>query len=396
MGGEQPPGETFPHLVTFFRILSSRRKKAAFERFSAICARCMLSSMVPPTLAEVQAIVPPTADVDYVDVEEVLWGPISPADARDAGSEFPASSLLFEPGIDPELRARVLAEVPQDVIPTRDDTVDSLVERLSSSTFLEDSHVQKGGCLMTRVRLNATSYSQPRRRSWSVQAAEPYTDEDGDAVSTLMSYTAFGRQAEDWEAHIMPRPVFELGVELWRVALPFLTAESRAHPPTACQLLLYYVLFNGRMGRHRDNYNTRQMRAVVSGKRSRASLVEGTPMGGEANSQAPNSCVLIWTEGDASMTFSLSFPPKNKWGSSSSSTDFQARRDEYVTHPVFSTRLGAGTLLVFTPEDDLFFCHEASFEAGESQTHRMAFVFRWLCEKRTFKQDTGKMKPKRR
>ena len=165
--------------------------------------------------------------------------------------------------------------MPQDVIPTRDDTVDSLVERLSSSTFLEDSHVQKGGCLMTRVRLNATSYSQPRRRSWSVQAAEPYTDEDGDAVSTLMSYTAFGRQAEDWEAHIMPRPVFDLGVELWRVALPFLTAESRAHPPTACQLLLYYVLFNGRMGRHRDNYNTRQMRAVVSGKRSRASLVEG-------------------------------------------------------------------------------------------------------------------------
>ena len=65
----------------------------------------------------------------------------------------------------------------------------------------------------------------------------------------MMSYTAFGRQAEDWEAHIMPRPVFDLGVELWRVALPFLTAESRAHPPTACQLLLYYVLFNVLQGR---------------------------------------------------------------------------------------------------------------------------------------------------
>ena len=360
-------------------------------------ASMMPPSTMPPTLAEVRAIVPPpNDDIDEVEVEELLWGPISPAVAKQAGSEFPASSILLRPGIDPELRARVLAEVPPDVIPTRDDTVDSLVERLSASTFLENSHVQKSGCLKRRVRLNETSYSQPRRRSWSVQAAAPHTDDDGDAVSTLMSYTAFGRQAEDWEAHIMPRPVFDLGVELWRVALPFLTAESRAHPPTACQLLLYYVLFNGRMGRHRDNYNTRQMRAVVSGKRSRASLVEGTPMGGEANSQAPNSCVLIWTEGDASMTFSLSFPPKNKWGSSSSSTDFQARRDEYVTHPVFSTRLGAGTLLVFTPEDDLYFCHEASFEAGERQTHRMAFVFRWLCEERTFRQDTGKMKPKRR
>ena len=48
----------------------------------------MMSSMVPPTLAEVEAIVPPIADVDYVDVDEVLCDPIFPADARDAGSEF--------------------------------------------------------------------------------------------------------------------------------------------------------------------------------------------------------------------------------------------------------------------------------------------------------------------
>ena len=112
------------------------------------------------------------------------------------------------------------------------------------------------------------------------------------------------------------------------------------------------------MGRHRDNYNTKQMKDVVSGKRTRASLVEGTPMGRDANSQAPNTCVLIWTEGDASMTFSLSFPPRSSP---------KARRDDYVTHPIFSTRLGAGTLLIFTPEDDLFFCHEASFERGEAR-----------------------------
>ena len=203
----------------------------------------MTSMNMPPTLAEVRAIVPPpTDDTDEVEVEELLWGPISPAVAWEAGSGFPASSILLKPSIDPELRAQVLAEVPPDVIPTCDDTVDSLVARLSASSFLEDSHVQMSGCLKSRVRLNATSYSQPRRRSWSVQAAAPHTDDDGDAVSTLMRYTAFGRQAEDWEAHIMPRPVFDLGVELWRIALPFLTAESRAHPPTACQLLLYHVL----------------------------------------------------------------------------------------------------------------------------------------------------------
>jgi len=326
-------------------------------------------------------------------VEEVLWGPISPADARAAGAPFASSSILLRPSsIDPDLRARVLAEVPLDVIPTRDDTVTSLVERLSSSSFLEDSHVQKSGCQKTRVRLNATSYAQPRRRSWSVQVGEPYTDDDGAVVSTLMSYTAFGRVAEDWEAHLMPRPVFDLGVVLWRIAFRFLTTESKVHPPTACQLLLYYKMFGGRMGRHRDNYNIKQMRDVVGGKRSRASLVEGTPMGREANSQSPNTCVLIWTEGDADMTFSLSFPPTTAWGS----TNFEACRNKYVTHPVFSTRLGAGTLLVFTPEDDLFFCHEAYFSnEGQSQDHRMAFVFRWLSAERTFRVDTGKMKPKR-
>ena len=44
------------------------------------------------------------------------------------GSGFPASSILFKPGINPELRARVLAEVPLDVIPRRVDTVASLYE----------------------------------------------------------------------------------------------------------------------------------------------------------------------------------------------------------------------------------------------------------------------------
>jgi hypothetical protein len=134
----------------------------------------MTSMNMPPTLAEVRAIVPPpTDDTDEVEVEELLWGPISPAVAWEAGSGFPASSILLKPSIDPELRAQVLAEVPPDVIPTRDDTVDSLVARLSASSFLEDSHVQMSGCLKRRVRLNATSYSQPRRRSWSVQAAAP-------------------------------------------------------------------------------------------------------------------------------------------------------------------------------------------------------------------------------
>jgi hypothetical protein len=48
----------------------------------------MMSSMVPPTLAEVEAIVPPIADVDYVDVDKVLWGPICHLSGRRKGCGF--------------------------------------------------------------------------------------------------------------------------------------------------------------------------------------------------------------------------------------------------------------------------------------------------------------------
>ena len=115
---------------------------------------------MPPTIEEVRSILPPpTDDTDAVEVEEVLWGPISPADARAAGAPFASSSILLRPGIDPELRTRVLAEVPLDVIPSGDDTVASFVARLSSSSFLEDSHVQKSGGAVTE-RIHSVSDSQ--------------------------------------------------------------------------------------------------------------------------------------------------------------------------------------------------------------------------------------------
>ena len=90
---------------------------------------------MPPTIEEVRSILPPDWHDARITVEEVLWGPISPADARAAGAPFATSSILLRPGIDPELRARVLAEVPLDVIPSGDDTVASLVARLSIFLF---------------------------------------------------------------------------------------------------------------------------------------------------------------------------------------------------------------------------------------------------------------------
>ena len=91
-------------------------------------------------------------------------------------------------------------------------------------------------------------YSAPRRKSWSVVVEGERVDRDGDRVVTLYNYNAYGRTKEDVRCAPMPRPVFDLGVQLWLAAMPFLCEESRRSPPTHCQLLFYYTLFNSAMG----------------------------------------------------------------------------------------------------------------------------------------------------
>jgi hypothetical protein len=185
-------------------------------------------------------------------------------------------------------------------------------------------------------------------------------DEDGNMIRDMFMYTAYGRLAHDWEAVVMPRPVYDLGVFLWKAAFPLLTLKSQAHPPNGCQLLLYYTAFNSCMGRHRDNYNSKQMAEVLAGRRSVCELVEGNHHGGDANSQLVGSHVLVYTEGDADMNFALAFAPKN---------NPTAVLDDYIITPQFCTKLGAGTLLVFSPVDDLFFTHEAWFFDTDGQMY---------------------------
>ena len=179
----------------------------------------------------------------------------------------------------------------------------------------------------------------------------------------------------------MPWAVYHLGLFIWQILWPLLTPPSQRSPPNGCQLLLYYVLFKSAMGRHRDNYNCKQMRDVIDGKRSVDELVEGSHHGGDQNSQEVGSNVLIWTEGDADMTFSLSFP-----------TGADSKAGNYVIHPSYCVSLGAGTLLVFNPLDDVMFCHEAAFLSDVDGTHRLAFVFRWLTSEREFYVSNNKHK----
>lgn len=51
--------------------------------------------------------------------------------------------------------------------------------------------------------------------------------------------------------------------------------------------------------------------------------------------------------------------------------------------------MGSGTLFIFSPLDDLHFCHEAEFDqevlrAAGAAGHRFALVYRWLTSEREF------------
>ena len=92
----------------------------------------------------------------------------------------------------------------------------------------------------------------------------------------------------------------------------------------------------------------------------------------QRNSQLANSNVLILSLGNAPMVLQLSFPG-----------DGVGQRSTYVVHPLFSVPCGCGTLFVFSPTDDLFYCHEAFFEPITlsrfgATGFRLAFVMRWL------------------
>ena len=51
--------------------------------------------------------------------------------------------------------------------------------------------------------------------------------------------------------------------------------------------------------------------------------------------------------------------------------------------------MGSGTLFIFSPLDDLHFCHQAEFDqevlrAAGAAGHRFALVYRWLTSEREF------------
>ena len=260
---------------------------------------------------------------------------------------------------------------PRSIFPPSSfSTQESMREQITRCTELDDMSWNMTG----RVeRVNATTYPQPRRKSWSVVLDELDTHEDGRKRYELFSYSQSYRTVDDWRGSPMPVAVFQLGVRCWTAAWAQLSPISQACPPTGCQLMAYLTVFNSSVGRHRDNGVQ-----APEGKHGRLGNSE------DENSQIRGSSVLVYTRGPP-MTLALSAPPRGKM-------PWQARKDEYEIEPSLTVSLDEGTLYVLDPRDDENYCHEAWFEQRiimRGADVRRAYVFRWLSKRRLFYADVA-------
>ena len=119
-------------------------------------------------------------------------------------------------------------------------------------------------------------------------------------------------------------------------------------------------------GRHRDAFSAWELHEYYT------MLVN--PFANNQYAQNKGTDVLIFSMGNAEMEMGLSFPV----------TKAEALdRTRYRQPLQLRIPLIPGTLLVYSPLDDLFFCHEVAFpqtRPSSTSAYRVAFVFRWLNE----------------
>ena len=89
------------------------------------------------------------------------------------------------------------------------------------------------------------------------------------------------------------------------MAMPYLVDSCKQHDINSCELLMYYHLFDSKIGRHRDQFTVRDYE----------SYIQGRPVDKEQRwAQLAYSNILIWTFGNAPMDLLLSFKHKHLQG----------------------------------------------------------------------------------
>ena len=139
--------------------------------------------------------------------------------------------------------------------------------------------------------------------------------------------------------------------------------------PPSCDVLFYSKGLNTTTGRHRDAFTAADLADYYE---------RGTnPFERNQWMQTKGTDVLIFSMGNTEMQMGLSFQLDK---------GDAAARERYIQPPGLRIPLIPGTVLVYSPFDDLFYCHEARFqqppppESTSYSSYRVAFVFRWLNE----------------
>ena len=146
-------------------------------------------------------------------------------------------------------------------------------------------------------------------------------------------------------------------------------------PPSSCDVLYYYESLQTATGRHRDAFSAGELHKYYT--------TGENPFAQNQYAQIKGTDVIIFTMGNTDMEMKLSFPETK--ADALDTPDYQQPSPLRIP-------LIPGTLLVYSPLDDLFFCHEVSFPPGQPSSpsaYRVAFVFRWLNEsaERTYNLD---------
>ena len=96
----------------------------------------------------------------------IVWGPISEERAVRFSAISGCESVLIRPTTTLEIEdimRRIRELMPDAMFPRADDDAKSLAQRLGDCDFLDDIHCRKGGTGRKYIRLNQTTYAQPRR-----------------------------------------------------------------------------------------------------------------------------------------------------------------------------------------------------------------------------------------
>ncbi len=282
---------------------------------------------------------------------------------------------------------KIVRDVDFSILPTSNDTKESLIKRISNSKYLDDIVIY----YPTYSVLNETIQShQPKRRSEGVVMGSTYRydgndgDGEGKFVIKLPNYTSYVRHPDNWHGRPMKNSTFLAGLICWRAGWPYLTEISRRCPPTHCQILFYYGVFKSHIGQHRDNSNTQYIKDILSGKVQKK---KGHPSGGGENSQILGSNVLVLTVGSKPMLFKFKYPRP---------TNLTGKRGTYETNPNHQFTCGNMTISVLDPIDDLMMTHGVTFlykKADDVNSwYRIGYCFRWLSSFKDFYVDSCTMR----